>query len=60
MNFEDFKLTKQQMNQIKGGDAFSCKCDNGKTFTSAEPPSLEALVEAIESVCGGGGSSTRN
>lgn len=53
-------LTKAQQKKVRGGDAFYCECNNGKTFTSAVPPTLDRLIDAINSICGeSGGGCTR-
>lgn len=60
-DFMKFQISKEAMNQLRGGDAFSCSCGNGKSFTSAMPHTVMQLVDAINSICGdSGGSCTRN
>ena len=54
-DFLKFQISKDAMNELRGGDAFLCTCGNGKVFTSAEPQTTMELVDAINSVCGESG-----
>ncbi len=52
-NFTSKELTKQQMNQVRGGATYTCTCQNGYTFTIEVDNSLFP-VNLSESRCGGG------